>query len=384
MSRHDRPRGIGGERFSTEPVGAVLRIGKKNDRGVPIERDRFYIALPHEDSSGHRPLHPRFNAFNVAPPEHRTFVSGNLVHGSLRDAFDLQRYAYRLPKPAFQPPPSRRPACEGDGMQAIRYLGDGKRADDEEFRSIPCPGDLCEFAQAGICKVRLTILFRPRWAEGAKLPAPLMRFASHAEHNLSSVYGLFDHVADVAHSLRILDAKPPETQGYAALEEAGVPMFGLPFSMTLTERTNPEKRTKFPVVKFAPDGDLVAWLMGVVQQREQLGAARETLLLSPIPASVADDPDEVIDVDHQELSVEEESAQPATDSPTAPPAPAGPQPAPLSAEAKDRIARAAAAKGLDIDDIEDLIEAPLSDLTADDERPLLDRIELLPAKGSKR
>lgn len=382
MSRHDRPRGIGGERFSTEPVGAVLRIGKKNDRGVPIERDRFYIALPHEDSSGKRPEHPSFAAFNKAAPDQRRHIRANLVSGSLRDAFDLQRYAYRLPKPPYDPPPNKRPGCEGDGKVAVRYV-------DGDFRNIPCPGDLCEFAQAGMCKVRLAILFRPRWSD-TRWPASLMRYASHAEHNLASIYGLFDHVADVAFSLDLIDEKPYETEGYLALEKAGIPVFGMPFSMTLTERTNKQKGTRFPVVQFAPDGDLVGWLAGVLQQRRELGGARDALLLSAgmQPASVAEDDDDVIDVDHRELSVETTDAEPPKkEAPkkAAPPAEGPkPQPAPISSEAKSRILSAADAKGYDLEAVEDLVDASLNDLTADDEKPLLDRIELLPARKAAK
>jgi hypothetical protein len=378
MTRHDRPRGVGGERFSTEPVGAVLRIGKKGDRGNPVDRDRFYVASPHE-ADGVRPLHPSFEGYNTALPEKRRMVRANLVHGNLRDAFDLGRYAFRLP--GYEPPPNKRPGCEGDGKVAVRYL-------DGDFRNIPCPGDLCEFAQAGACKIRLTVLFRPNW-QSDRLPAPLMRYASRGEHMLSSIYGLFDLVAEVAHNVGLIDEKPYETEGYRALEEAGVPMFGLPFSMTLTERTNKEKRARFPVVIFAPDGDLVAWMIGILQQREQLGGAREVFLLgAPPPATVADDTDDVIDVDVRELEPEAREAGPvapavAVSVAPAPPAPPQPQPAPIGDEAKKRILDAASAKGLDIDGLEDLIERSVSELMADDERLVLDRLELLPAKGKK-
>ena len=122
---------------------------------------------------------------------------------------------------------------------------------------------------------------------------------------LSSLYGLFDHVAEVAHGVGLLAEKPEETQGYRALEEHGVPVFGLPFSLTLTERTNKEQRTRFPVVAFSPDGDLVQWMMGVCSQVEALSEGRDALLL---PASVADDTPEVIAADVLEVDPEAAAA----------------------------------------------------------------------------
>lgn len=287
-----RPRGIGGDRFATEPVAAVLRIGKKGERGAPTDRDRFYVASPHE-VDGTRPLHPSFALFNEAPAARRRMVRCNLVHANLEDALDLQRYAFRLP--GLPAPPNRRPGCEGDGRDAVRFL-------DGEFRAIRCPGDLCEYAQCAACKIRLKVLFRPNWNDD-RLPAPLMAYASRGEHMLSSVYGLFDHVAEVAHGVGLLPERPAETEGHRALEEHGVPVFGLPFSLTLTERTNKEKRTRFPVVIFAPDGDLVAWMMGVREQRLALSQGMPPARALP-PASVADDEPAVIEADVLDLSPE--------------------------------------------------------------------------------
>lgn len=301
MSRIDRPRGIGGDRFAVEPIGAVLRVGQKGPRGNPVERDRFTIAQPHE-VDGVRPLHPSFEVFNKSDASKRRYVRANLVHASLRDAFDLQRMAFRLPN--HPSPPGRHPGCQGDGSSAVRYV------ESEEFQTIPCPADLCEFAQAGICKIRLKVLFRPNWND-ARWPAPLMAYSSRGEHMLSSIYGLWDHVAGLAASVGLLPEKPAETEGYKALEEYGVPMFGMPFSMSLTEKTQPKRR--FPVVVFAPDGDLVNWMLSVKEQRAELSEGRAPLALasgSPesseptVPHSVADDDADVIDADVRELEPE--------------------------------------------------------------------------------
>lgn len=277
-----RPRGIGGDRFATEPVDAVLRVGKKSPRGNPTETDRFFIADPIE-VDGVRPLHPSFAAYNQAEPDKRRLIRANLVHETAREAVDLARIAYRLTE---FPSGTREPSCRGDGRTAERWIGGEKQV-------IKCPGDLCQFAQKGQCKVFLKVLFRPRWND-SRWPAPLMKYTSRGEHMLSSLYGLFDHVAGVAHGLGLCPSPEP-TQGMDVLDAGGVSVFGMPFSISLASKTNKRQRTRFPVVRFAPDGDLLQWLLGQREARRQLAEASPQALP---PATVDTD---AIDVDLVEL-----------------------------------------------------------------------------------
>lgn len=282
-------------------MGAVLRIGKRGDRGSPVERDRFYVALP-DKVDNVRPLHPDFAIYNKAAPNKRRNVRARLVHGNLRDAFDLQRFAWGLPN--HERPDGQRPTCQGDGERAIRYV-------EGEFQEIPCPGDLCEFWACKACKQRLKIRFYPVWNDD-RLPSPLTDYTSRGEHMETSLYGLFDFVANVAYEVGLLAEKPAETEGYKALEEHGVPVFGLPFMISLSEKTSKKAGgRRFPVVRFSPDGDIMAWMLGMKRNLEELSEGHEPLAL---PASVADDPDEVIAADMEEVDPDVQTEPAADDS----------------------------------------------------------------------
>lgn len=294
MSGRERPQGWGGEVFGIEPVGAVLSNGRKKDgKGFPIEKDRLHIVLPHE-RDGERPLHPGFSAFNSAAPEKRRRILGQLVHMRFDGAVAFRRQMFRLPtqmEGRMPPPPNRRPQCEGNGRTATRHLETG-------FEEIRCPGDRCEFAMMKACKPRTEVLFRPVWSRDG-LPTPLMMYSSSGEHQLQSLLGFLDYVAGIASAAGL--CKPAEVagDGYDRLVEAQVPAMGLPFSLLLEEKTNREKRTRFPVVLFTAEGDLVEWMMRTQEHIRQISDGRAKL--PELPASVRELPDEMLALDSREL-----------------------------------------------------------------------------------
>lgn len=284
MSR-DRPQGWNGEVFGGEPVGAVLSVGVKSAAGgYPTDRDRFHIKLPHE-RDGIRPLHPSFAAFNAAKPDARRRVLANLMHMRIEDAVSFRRMMYRLPKQMtnrFPAPPNRRPQCEGNGRTAVRHLDTG-------FETIRGCGDLCEFAMnGGPCKPRLEVYFRPQWTR-EEWPAPLMKFASGSVYCLNSLLTFLDFVAEAATGAGLCPPSKEPGDGFDRLRDHGVPVMGLPFSLLLEERTSRERKTRFPVVEFAAEGDIMRWLDLTQAQIRQIAEGRVELPALPSVRELSDD-----------------------------------------------------------------------------------------------
>lgn len=251
-------RGIAGL-HGKEPVGAVLTIGTKTGpKSHPTDRDRFYIKVP-DSSDDIRANHPAFTAFNGAAPEHRKSVRGVLVHSSESECFEWHRKAQKLPQP-FQNH-SKLPACTGDGKTAKRLvmLADKK----VEFMDMKCPNELCQYAQQPnpqtppACKPWARLLFQPVWASD-KLPTPLMKFTTQSWHSIAAIVGFFDYIREQA---ALCGVDNPQ-------------LFGLPFELTLAEKSSPEKRTKFPVVRLSVTIQLQAFLIGQMQRGQQLSQGK--------------------------------------------------------------------------------------------------------------
>lgn len=256
------------------PIGATVAVGYKDPaRGFPTEKDRFFIMNARADGKGkdgRRYRHPDFGRFNdmarverngkpAANPE-STKIRGTIVHTRQEDCLTRNLQAQKLPdgNGKFIAEPHGAPACKGDGVKAKRWsMKDGKYLD------IPCPDRLCPFRQrpqsgAAPCSVLSYFLFQLRWPEKIGLPTPLVQYASRGWEVAGRLEGLFEYVRQQAAQLGL----DPET----------ISFYGLPFVMTLEERTGSGSR--FPVVVFAPDfppgSDLQSWLMAQSTQRRQL------------------------------------------------------------------------------------------------------------------
>lgn len=234
-----------------EPVGAVLRVGvKPAGRAAPKDRDRFFVCHPYQDGNKIRPLHEAFASFNAAKPEHRRSVEAVLVHATEEEAFHYGLSAWRLPD---QQAPAHGPACQGDGIVAIRRVGQ------EEPVEIPCPNRTCAYRQGAkpACKPLMRVLFRPVWP-GGRLPTPLMRFESHSWNSVEAWVGMFRHIREQAQHLGI---ESPS-------------LYGFKFRISLQEKTSAAKGTRFPVVIPSPEVDVQSFLVAQGQLRQQLGASQ--------------------------------------------------------------------------------------------------------------
>jgi hypothetical protein len=244
-----------------EPVGCVLSCGvKKPGGGYPIEKDRYHIVVPREDN-GRRVHHPAFSGFNSAVPDKRKMIRGNLVHATKADCYEGYLRNQVGPKPPSGPGahPNRMPFCTGDGVHAVRWLGD----EADNFQDIKCPNERCEFRLTAppTCKPFTRLLFRIRWPDGNPLPSLLCKFTSGGWNTYCNVLGLFDYLEKTAANI--------------GLEHYN--LFGFPFTMTLIQQTKPSEKTKFPVTIITPEADPVEFF---ARQSERIKLAQDSQVVS--------------------------------------------------------------------------------------------------------
>lgn len=232
-----------------EPIGAVVSLGIKGDRGFPIERDRFHIVVPREES-GKRPHDPAFAAFNGSAVPKRQKLLGNIVHATADQCFEFHLKAQVLGKGYAHP--DKRPACVGNGVRAVRWM----RSDADDFLEIECPNDRCQYRQTTppACKPFARLLFQLRWPEGyPPMPTPLVKFTTGSWNSTANLKGFFDYIHSAALSLGL--------DQYT--------LFGLPFAMSVQLQTKASAKTAFPVVRISPEINPVEWFL---RQQEQIAA----------------------------------------------------------------------------------------------------------------
>jgi hypothetical protein len=281
-----------------EPVGAILRIGRKGDAGQPIENDRFFFVSPQperktikrgggEASIQFRQLHPDFGMFNDMPAESRRSLKVNLVHSAHQDAYLAHLRAQQLaPATKYPPHPNGAPACVGDGEKATRYYGlteDGEH----DFREIDCPNDLCEFRQEGNrrCAPFARLYFRPHWKGESPLPTPLTKLTTRSWNSAANLKGFFEYVSEQAEQLGI--------------ERGRLNLFGLPLTIHLGRKTKRDKGHSFPVLTFTPEIDLIAFF---ARQRKALDEAGATPRQIVGAQSEEETADEVVTADFQDVT----------------------------------------------------------------------------------
>lgn len=259
-----------------EPVGAVLSIGvKDSQKGFPTETDRFHLVNPRENG-GVRALHISFHQYNTAPAEKRKVIHGNIVHGTREECFEFYLKAQVISKAH----PNRMPCCVGDGEKATRWMG----GTPDNFKTIECPHDKCEFRQTKppLCKPFMRFIFRLRWDKSngfAGIPELLVKFTSGAWSTTSNMKGFFEYIEKTAKELGM--------QQYT--------LFGFPFMMTLAYQTKPSDKSRFPVVTITPEADPVSFFM---KQRENI-----RLLNSPasVPIAITSGEEQSIDVVYEDV-----------------------------------------------------------------------------------
>ncbi len=276
------PNGIEGL-VGREPIGAALAVGRKGDRGAPVERDRFHILLPAaqlREIAGRqntvRDPHPSFAPYNTAEPDRRKMVLARLAHARIAECFEYRRQAQVLPELVH---PRRAPVCQGDGRRARRYS-----ADRQDYIEIPCPGERCPYAQKSsdskppACKPWMRFLARfdfPRGADGRGLPNIPFKYASGSWNTVKNFLGFFEGFGAACRNLGV--------------EPDAIPLFGLPVALTLQERTDPGQQRRFPVVSIvvAGDQDLIAWIGFQLGRLAQLSTRRPIAAIEDLGA----DPD---------------------------------------------------------------------------------------------
>lgn len=340
-----------------DPVGAVVTVGTKGANGAPIDRDRFYFkSVFAQDVGGvqRKEPHPAFAAYNKAEADKRRTLRGNLVHARVEDCFEAGLAAQKLK--GFPSHPKKIPTCCGDGKKATRFYGK-KEDGSDDFRVIDCPNDLC-FARIGRvkeCRPAVRLLFRVNWNEGVALPKILVRLVSHSWNSAANFQGFFDYLTEQAQAF--------------GLGEFSV--FGIPFAITLTEKTNPEEKSRFPVLTITPECDLQDYF---VWQRKQLESFGGKLAL-PAPLSAPENSaPEIVAADFADIVPGLPISKPANAPQIIDAEEVPPSPSTLSPEAVARILGIAKGKGISPDALAKMIGGKLEDAPPSAELEILRQI----------
>lgn len=231
-----------------EHVYAVVSLGKKDDRGIPREKDRFHIVNPHETDK-RRLAHEDYEPFNSADKELRTTIRGNIMHATKEDCFGMQLFNYT--NKAVGTHPKELPFCEGDGTRARRWMG--KTPDN--FQDIECPNRQCPFAISKECRSMMRFYFRIRWtpvdsqkpidARFATLPTTMFKYVSKGWNMVNNFMGFFEDIDKMAKGLGL--------QTYS--------LVGLPFVMRVYDRTGKVngQGVRYPVVSISAETDILSF-----------------------------------------------------------------------------------------------------------------------------
>jgi hypothetical protein len=256
-----------------EPVGAVLRVGRKDPRtGNPTDNDKFFVVSPqttqreYAKKSGeayrapHRELHTDFRSYNEATGTQRTVFRGVLVGTGRAQCFRV-RYATNKPLGAPYPAhPDFRPSCSSDDAitarrlyyvtangklpSSVRRVTDGV-PEDETWGELSCPAESCPFRGGDTprCAVQSWLYFMPRWVgkgTGGYMPESLMRFHTSSGNTTGHILGFFQQTDAWARDMGL--------ESYS--------LIGLPFTLSLAMVHSRKRGRAFPIVSMAHDGQL--------------------------------------------------------------------------------------------------------------------------------
>lgn len=260
----------------TKCIGGRLRLGF-ND---PTRYFHIVTASSEYDKKQGRNScapHPSFSAFNSmgypkdpddpsSKPDPREVQVRRMIRGvvcaaNLEDWSVLHRRVPKMKQHPVHQHPRNGPSCEGDGKRAKRWFNDSHLPGGGEYRDIECPGDMCQFNK--VCPPTLTLHFQVKWSpfgEQAKVawPAIPLRYVSAAWHTADFFEAMVKEVKQQAEQLGVENFS----------------WYGFPFVMT-SETKGGEKdgqKTRFPVVRFAPEISIAQWLMNQANNQQQLAA----------------------------------------------------------------------------------------------------------------
>lgn len=284
----NRPRGTP-TITSREPLAVAVATGRKSDRGFPVDTHRFFLVNSRADGKGQaavRRMHPSFERFNAIQPSAkdvsdfgpeeakarhdaaRQTIRGVIVHASEEEAFWTNYRAQTLPGHEH---PKQAPSCEGDGVRAKRWMpSQGAYAD------IECPADKCRYRQPSTgargptrppCNPYACLVFQLRFENAPCLPAKYETRGHEANGNLK---GFFDNIKKQAAHLGLTNPS----------------LYGLPFVLDLSRRSDGGKQTKWFVASMSPDFPpgmtLQQFLLRQSEERAQL-VSRAPLLIGTVP-----------------------------------------------------------------------------------------------------
>ncbi len=279
MSNRDDIRGVDGLK-GREPIGCVVSVGRKSEKGHPTDNNRFYI-MEYKPSKkiGGRParnFHPRYAKFNDS--NDNTTIWGNLIHRNENDAFHYSLLAYKSPDTKNHP--DGKPFCVGDGKKAKRWI---ENEDGElELTDIVCGNQLCKYQSewkgSKPCSPRSRLIFQLRWGQNSNLPCLIAMWNTKAWSSTQNIIGMFDHAREAYKSLR-------ESYGVQLEDD----FMGIPFQMQLGKATKPSRNQSYPVVTFSIDGSLIQHTMKRLESLQQMRSFSQDLK-KELPGPVVAEP----------------------------------------------------------------------------------------------
>ena len=294
----DRPRGTPGI-ATREPLAVAIATGRKKDQGFGVvDRHRFFIVNAKADGKGkdaRRALHPMFARFNALTPARlsdgspgdqskhdaeRATIRGIIVHATEEEAFWTNYQAQTLPGHQH---PTMAPSCQGNGDRARRWMLERRGPDGATipagYADIPCPGELCEFSQPGMkngkptrspCGPYACLVFQLRFEN---MPCLSAKYESRGKESNGAIKGFF---VDLKRQASMLGVENPN-------------LYGIPFVLEWTPRSNGEAQTKWHVASlstdFPPGMTLQQFFLLQIEERGRL-VSKAPLLLGSAPTVI--------------------------------------------------------------------------------------------------
>lgn len=242
---------------------SVVTVGRKDENGQPVDNDRFFVMSAAADhtlqlrtragksyTAEARSHHPDFD------PRGYPMIRGILMKAEIDDALVLQRSMYRSPKLGM--PPDKRPVCSSkDFVTATRWEGG-------EWRSIPCPGDMCRFTEEKECKPGATLAFVLNLPDSPQL---MTYWATKSPQNVTRIRAWLN---EVDYQFKALGQEPR--------------WWGIKILLTLESRTSQkEAGRRYPLVDINIDGaimDSIAFAMKARDIAKRIGEIPTARLLS--------------------------------------------------------------------------------------------------------
>lgn len=294
------------EDLTTSHVQARVIIGYCDDKGVPRNKDRFFIVEPRvgrqvsvgSSAQDRALLHPACRAWNYQQ-DGKTLAGDRSIririqHLDVEDAYTVGCICFRAEGDRNAPkPPGKSPYCKSSDMvTASRWNG-------TTFADMPCEGRACPlrqtyFQESGgrqYRKVDAKTLFRlVGRIDEEGVPALLVSVVTGSDYNVTQFAGLLDSVsqqwADLCAAIGV---------------DVPIPGYGLPIRLQVYESTGDNSR--FPRVHYTLDCDIEELFQREVTRRQRMSsyghqlAAIEPQRLLAAPAS--------FDVDDDALDAQE-------------------------------------------------------------------------------